>query len=976
MPPAKIEPGRDPEMVKRTQRLSVAFALSSVALLLAFSWMIWADYDREWKRYQLQFNRLELRLTQQQIEEALGQVDTVRRQEVEELLARAQQEDRARRAEIARARAELERLHGRWYAVDQNFRFTKARIDVARYEYEDAAHRGTRATERRLRRLRELEEQWREYRLELEAVEAERDAASARLAELEQIRGDAERARQELFGEKERLEERLRRIQPGLVSFVRNLPILDLANPSLKVEQIITADLQDDVIFTSTEKVDRCTTCHLGIDKRGYEDAPQPFRTHPELELYLQGAHAVERIGCTVCHQGRGRATRFVAAVHTPATKEQEREWGRYSRTREYERWHHWDLPMLARGTTESQCRKCHQGVLEVPRAERLNAGLLMVERYGCYGCHRIERFDGLRKVGPDLTRVTGKTSEEWIYRWIAEPKAFRETRMPQAWGVRIDETDEQRAMNAAEANAVTAYLVAKSSRESYPAPPAGDLEAGRRLVERVGCLGCHRIGDDRRGVSALDATNYRAHGPHLDGTGSKVDAGWLYAWLRDPKAYWAETRMPRLRLSPREAADITAYLMSLRNEEFEARPRPTLDPALRDEIILSQYLETQTTVAEAKARLQAMNDHERTLFLGERTIARYGCFGCHLIEGFEQTPPIGVELTEQGSKLVERLDFGFEHGKIPHTLPGWLHRKFMEPRVFDRDKQKRPEELLRMPKFHFSSEEADALVTAVMSFTKERIPLAAQRRLDGDEQAAEAGWRLVREYNCRGCHQVGETGGSIQAVIKDQLESAGGDVLQAGALSPPMLYNAGSKIGQGSRTHTPWLHDFLKDPSEEVRPWLEVRMPSFDFTEQQLNTLTRYFAALDRVPYPYEPEPVITPVMVATGKDLFDRWQCVRCHVVAGKLPDQDPVNMAPDLAKVPDRLRADWLTQWLKEPSRIQPGTRMPASFPEDPAENAFPEILGGDQMKQIEAVRAYRLTLGGGRTARGSRPVTRAD
>ena len=68
------------------------------------------------------------------------------------------------------------------------------------------------------------------------------------------------------------------------------------------------------------------------------------------------------------------------------------------------------------------------------------------------------------------------------------------------------------------------------------------------------------------------------------------------------------------------------------------------------------------------------MDDQQRTLFVGEKTIGRYGCFGCHEIKGFEKSTPIGAELTEQGSKLVERLDFGYEHGKIPHTLPGWLH--------------------------------------------------------------------------------------------------------------------------------------------------------------------------------------------------------------------------------------------------------------------------------------------------------------
>jgi hypothetical protein len=51
------------------------------------------------------------------------------------------------------------------------------------------------------------------------------------------------------------------------------------------------------------------------------------------------------------------------------------------------------------------------------------------------------------------------------------------------------------------------------------------------------------------------------------------------------------------------------------------------------------------------------------------------------------------------------------------------------------------------------------------------------------------------------------------------------------------------------------------------------------------------------------------------------------------------------------------------------------MPSNFPKDPGENAFPEILGGDQAKQIDAVRAYLLTLGPGGGAR-TRPVAPAS
>ena len=192
-------------------------------------------------------------------------------------------------------------------------------------------------------------------------------------------------------------------MQRGVVWYIRNLPVLDLANPSLKVNQIMPANLKDDVIFTATEKVDRCTTCHLGIDKKGYEKADQPFRTHPNLELYLQGAHPIERIGCTVCHQGRGRATSFVNAAHTPSTADQEKAWAKYSGGGDtYHGLHYWDFPMMAKGHTEAQCVKCHQGVVEVPKADRLNTGIMLIERYGCYGLPQDQGLGGHPQARPD----------------------------------------------------------------------------------------------------------------------------------------------------------------------------------------------------------------------------------------------------------------------------------------------------------------------------------------------------------------------------------------------------------------------------------------------------------------------------------------------------------------------------------------------------------------------------------------------
>ena len=51
------------------------------------------------------------------------------------------------------------------------------------------------------------------------------------------------------------------------------------------------------------------------------------------------------------------------------------------------------------------------------------------------------------------------------------------------------------------------------------------------------------------------------------------------------------------------------------------------------------------------------------------------------------------------------------------------------------------------------------------------------------------------------------------------------------------------------------------------------------------------------------------------------------------------------------------------------------MPANFPKNAAENAYPEILGGDQAKQIEAVTQYLMTLGQGAASASPAPPARA-
>ena len=60
----------------------------------------------------------------------------------------------------------------------------------------------------------------------------------------------------------------------------------------------------------------------------------------------------------------------------------------------------------------------------------------------------------------------------------------------------------------------------------------------------------------------------------------------------------------------------------------------------------------------------------------------------------------------------------------------------------------------------------------------------------------------------------------------------------EAKVFTPPVLYGEGKKV-QGT-----WLFDFLEEPVA-LRPWLDVRMPTFKMTEDEATVLSRYFAAL-----------------------------------------------------------------------------------------------------------------------------------
>ena len=73
-------------------------------------------------------------------------------------------------------------------------------------------------------------------------------------------------------------------ILSGMFADLRELPVIDLAAPPVKIQQISLPDLTINYNFKDVPRYDRCQTCHLGIDKLGYDtDAlGKPMKeTHP-----------------------------------------------------------------------------------------------------------------------------------------------------------------------------------------------------------------------------------------------------------------------------------------------------------------------------------------------------------------------------------------------------------------------------------------------------------------------------------------------------------------------------------------------------------------------------------------------------------------------------------------------------------------------------------------------------------------------
>jgi cytochrome c2 len=751
--------------------------------------------------------------------------------------------------------------------------------------------------------------------------------------------------------------------------------------------------------------VDRCQSCHVGTDPRYVppqitltkadlgmaKSTDAPFSSHPDIDLIKW--HPLEKFGCSPCHGGNGRAIDSIRRGHG---RYEHWLWPLYYRENfdaGCQQCHASDMltshaAVLNEGKQlyrSKGCIGCHrfQGFdsqdeqlvsarqqimsmgktksddeLEIPRLQKLgdnapdNASAQIYYAQATNLTVEISRMDAeresleqrshnliqeIKKVGPDLKEARQKLRKEWIPYWIGHTNEFRPTtKMPQ---FRFGPGDVEAISAFVWQNALTGPALEHQQ--------SGNAAHGKQLLESRGCVACHSIGEGANSVGGTFAAN-------LSRVGEKDNYDYLVRWVHNPR----QRTRPYCPFEKRDLGpeDYAKHNLPFVFDEQHSRcpnddhemvvQQPTVMPSLRlspeDARDVASYLVTLKHSDASYPSASFMDDPQQGA-KGKELVRHYGCAGCHEISGFEDEGRIGTELTNEGSKPIERLDFALwtedaKRGVLPDGKKsprgpwfdpkGFFEEKLSNPGLYDQGKyHANPMDALRMPKPNLqSSDELQALVTMLLGSTDPTLPPEYMYKPADRRRYIQDGWWIVTKYNCIGCHQVDVGQRSVlQTIPFYQGENK--------ANLPPVLTT------EGARVNPEWLRQFLANPSlsttdtnrNGVRQYLQVRMPTFYLSNDEIRKLVLFFAALSAQPEPFIP-PQIAPLSDAEramARSLFTSpaAPCLKCHMTGNA--EHDKNASAPNFLLAHERLQPAWTERWITDPAKIIPGTAMPSGL-----------------------------------------------
>jgi cytochrome c551/c552 len=1004
-------PDHDPIV---TRSYALYYLVSIVLLVASLFWALWDEAygQRPWKKYQTVFQeRYFAFLKSARSQSVQAEKDIQSDPEYRKLADAADAAEKQAAPAIKKVEEQLREVSARLLAVQNLFTDRRAWVNAKVYEIEtDESANGKQSKQRQLEKYKarlstvafpdgsrknfnfdQLEEEYNSLREEKAKLNAD-------LGELLKPVNEARTKRDDY------LKEHLVSLTPEqIVGLQKKTAEWDSKIVQVNVASANIVDRCESCHMGIREPV-RLTPANMSAKGRQPDEYARALTTHPDEELLK--IHDPDKFGCSPCHQGNGRATTSVTKAHGdyehwlwPLFRKQNVEAGCQT-CHARDMMLHFTTGSVGQVISEGKflfrqrgCNGCHryEGYDREPEdliniqqqikqqeeeqqnnlrtaaqltkqadnapdnatANRLYAEAEALKVANSKIAGQVEQLDfrsrdllrDEKKIGPDLKEVRTKLNRNWIPVWLHKPTDFRPTtKMP---NFRL--TDEQ-------IKAISAYLWQSALTDKLPPAPKGDATRGKELFETRGCLGCHSIGENSETQGGDFAAN-------LSRVGEKVNYDYLFRWIKNPRVrtrpycpyekkdigpedyakhnlpYQFDfehstcpndghelqveqmTVMPSLRLSDDEVADIASYLMTQRRKDPASYPPAPFmdDPTFKDQ--------------------------------GKKWIRHFGCAGCHEISGFEEEGRIGTELTVEGSKPLERLDFALETKKaqegkevisdkdIQARLPegpakndwynhkGFFEHKLAMPNIYDQGMIKPEAEKLRMPDPHLSKDQIQALVTFLLGSQETSLPVSYQYKPEDWRRDIQEGWWIVRKYNCVGCHQF--TPGQ-QTSWQNVRRFQDPDWKEQ---FPPKL------LTEGARVDPEWLMRFLANPAMSdtdthrngVRPYLKIRMPTFFFSDGERRKLVRFFQALSQQPMPYTPErlPRLTVQETDMARSLFSSTSapCLKCHATGDA--SHDKTATAPNFLLAKERLKPGWTERWITDPQSISPGTSMPSGL-----------------------------------------------
>ncbi len=583
------------------------------------------------------------------------------------------------------------------------------------------------------------------------------------------------------------------------------------------------------------KRTDRCETCHLGLEDPRFQNALQPFRSHPDV-----GGHDFEKFGCTVCHGGQGLATPLKDA-HGPVEN--------------------WNQAIYHQDFMENACGLCHGETIR-DQAPVLAQGRSIFKDYGCRGCHLVKGKERTF-VGPPLDRIGQWVKSDWLYRWVLNPKSYLpKTTMPNP------------KFSSQQAADVSAFLF--QGEKPPEGKVGGSTEEGKKLFKDSRCVSCHSV-EGKGGTLA----------PELSKISSKMVPERLSRIIKNPHELWAASRMPIYGFSDQEILKIVNFLageyIDLDLDERQAAAQALMvqrgNKLQGKELIEKQgctachtkiegvkdrgeigvelttiggihisHLEfgrVQVTPhdrtvpnwlynkmknsrlfkAELKMPDYAFSDREAeavttyllgmkgqevpaayTLPLGERpstyapqgkfgqVLDKYRCFTCHQIYG--KGGEMATDLSQEGSRVKKT----------------WLQKFMKAPDTI------RPILVERMPLFKIQDSEIETLYayfgTTLVDDRVENLTGRVAETASHNAALIQTGKDLYnKKYACQTCHQINQQGGLIGPVL--------------------------TKVGD--RLRLEWILYYLRDPKAFVKRSVE---PVYKLTDKEIEALAAFLAS------------------------------------------------------------------------------------------------------------------------------------